>query len=168
MTQNDYTSFYIYNARLNLKKFLNPNFLIICSYHKQFFAILSLPLESPFKITIPEEGIEVDGVRYLFDQIDFRDLKTLLHKNKPNICTEDEVDKLKLWRIENLSEGNEVWKKLENMLETKDPVIETIEKLGGKIIPTNEKVKGSSLLIPNGIIIVQLPSATTGKCLPMV
>ena len=134
-----------------------------------YFAILDHPLKSPFSIVIPEDGIVINGINHPPDQISFGDLKKLIHKCRPNICTENEVDDLKLWRVEDISEGNSVWKSLEEMLEVRSPMAEIIEKLKGKIFPANILVKGSPLLIANGIIIVQPPTpATTGKCLPMV
>ncbi len=134
-----------------------------------YFAILDHPLKSPFPIAIPEDGIEIDGIKHRLDQISFGDLKKLIHKRKPNICAENEVDDLKLWRVEDISDGNKVWKNLELMLKARPPMTEIIEKIKGEIFPANIPVKGSPLLIANGIIIVQPPPpATTGKCLPMV
>ena len=134
-----------------------------------YFAILNHPLKSPFSIVIPDDGIEINGIKHHLDQISFGNLKELIHKCKPNICTRNEVDDLKLWRVEDISKGNKVWKNLEKMLKVRSSMTKIIEKLKGEIFPANMPVKGSPFLIANGIIIVKLPPpATTGKCLPMV
>ncbi|RIA80809.1 hypothetical protein C1645_838041 [Glomus cerebriforme] len=47
-----------------------------------YFAILDHPLKSPFSIVIPEDGIEINGIKHPLDQISFGDLKELIHKFK--------------------------------------------------------------------------------------
>jgi hypothetical protein len=117
-------------------------------------------------IKIPEGNIIIDEVKYNCDQITFEDLKKLIYEHGPNICIEDKVNKLKLYRVMDLSKGNEIWDSLKKILKVKFPMDKIIKELNCKIFP---QMKNSSHLISNSIILMRSPlPTTTCKYFPMV
>ncbi|CAG8678677.1 6523_t:CDS:2 [Funneliformis mosseae] len=110
-----------------------------------YFVILVNPLTNPFSILIPEYGIIIDEVKVGIDQITFGDLKKLICKQNPNIFKAYEAEKMNLWMVKGLSQGNDMWKKLKILTKEKEPETKIIEEIEGEILPPNENVLATIL-----------------------
>ena len=135
-----------------------------------FFIVLAHPLDNPSMIDIIEEHI-IDGNKVAKDNLNTIHLKELIwHEIRNSEDNEKEANKLTLWKVENLLEGNNKWKILETLGEpyNKDDIE---QKLGGVMLLSTNVLFTD--VWQNGLpkisihIIVKLPPATTSKCLPM-
>jgi hypothetical protein len=137
-----------------------------------FFVVLAHPLDNPSMIDIIEIHV-IDGNKVPKDELNTIHLKKLIwHEIGNSEDNNKEANKLTLWKVKDLREGNDNWEVLKTLREpyNEDDIK---QKLGGVMLLSTDVLfteVWQDGLPKNSIhIIVQPPSpATTGKCLPMV
>jgi Crinkler effector protein N-terminal domain len=139
-----------------------------------FFVVLAKPLGEASAIHITEENNTIDGKTLHENDLTTFELKKLIWKELVgNEEGSNKANQWTLWKVEDLIEGGEKWKALEDI---EDSNTETFikHKLNGKKLTSAMGLKDVfSVDPPRGVIhiIVKMPTptpATTGKCLPMV
>ena len=136
-----------------------------------FCVVLVNPLKDPFPIDISKTNIiNEDHPLISIENFTIGHLKILINKKKPRLD-----DEMKLWKVEELAEGNDKWEILEKIVKELNDETDTEQKLkelgARKLLSSNFFEGEFPAELPKRkvhIIVEPTKPTTTGKCLPMV